>query len=196
MLTNSSGLQWNQSAAGWTASLAHCSCFVFAVVVVIGCGNCGLWHISRSTAKRLEAVSALRARFCVCMHITSLRQYLVCAALHLRMWKLNLIFCCCFLYSNWSSNRLGLSRNKVETPSRHRHTYTHPQHQSSSVYRWCLPQISLHLPNLCIFPMLSYVRNQWRSHSCICVCEIAENCRCLQWCVGQLAEPVFDLLVV
>lgn len=126
MLTNSSGLQWNQSAAGWTASLAHCSCFVFAVVVVIGCGNCGLWHISRSTAKRLEAVSALRARFCVCMHITSLRQYLVCAALHLRMWKLNLIFCCCFLYSNWSSNRLGLSRNKVETPSRHRHTYTHP----------------------------------------------------------------------
>lgn len=104
----------------------HCCFFVLVDVVVIGCGNCGLWHISCLTAKRLEAVSALRVRVCVCMLITSLRQYLGCAALHLHVkveFDFLLLFSV-FKLEQQQARALTLIRSYIRD-LKHTQTHTH-----------------------------------------------------------------------
>lgn len=177
-----------------------CCCFVFAAVVVIGCGNCGLWHIffvQLPNNSRLWLHFALVfVSACILRHWDSTWCVLhyICAC---ESWIWFSVVVSVFKLEQQQARALGLSRNKVETPSRDRHTCTHPQ-QNRQVFitRICVKSRYTYQMYAYFLCFLIYVINGGRNRVCVCVCVIAENCHCLQWCVGQPAEPVFDLLVV
>lgn len=107
----------------------HCCFFVLVDVVVIGCGNCGLWHISCLTAKRLEAVSALRVRVCVCnaYYVTETVLGVCCtASAHVKVeFDFLLLFSVMvFKLEQQQARALTLIRSNSRDP-KHTHTHTH-----------------------------------------------------------------------
>lgn len=104
-----------------------------------------------------------------------------------------------FKLEQQQARALGLSRSKVETPSRDRHTCTHPQrNRQVFITGICVKSRYTYQMYAYFLCFLIYVINSGRIRVCVCLC----LCYCRELslpavvCVGQLAEPVYDLLVV